>query len=263
MDAEEIESLLSKAQRPTVRMHLESLAKKLKKESDALKRVEASQQQKANTEEEEKPIVEEVERPAVPPPVAPPTPAPSPATPKASKDASIHIMPTAKYVPIDKFAFDSGSYNSPTVSVYISLPKVGSIDRTNITTEFAVRSLDLVVRNLDGKSYRLLKNNLANDIDPAKSKHIVKADKVILKLAKVKGEYGYDSWTNLVDKKKLGAGGSKSKDDPSKNIMSMMKDMYDSGDDQMRKVIGETMEKQRRGELGGDKGGSGLGDMGM
>eukprot|EP00543_Licmophora_paradoxa_P015452 CAMPEP_0202465216 /NCGR_PEP_ID=MMETSP1360-20130828/64788_1 /ASSEMBLY_ACC=CAM_ASM_000848 /TAXON_ID=515479 /ORGANISM="Licmophora paradoxa, Strain CCMP2313" /LENGTH=71 /DNA_ID=CAMNT_0049088861 /DNA_START=52 /DNA_END=263 /DNA_ORIENTATION=- len=42
LDAEEIASLVAKATRPAVRMHLEGLVKKLNKESEALKRVEAS-----------------------------------------------------------------------------------------------------------------------------------------------------------------------------------------------------------------------------
>ena len=37
--------------------------------------------------------------------------------------------------------------------------------------------------------------------------------------------------------------------------MDMMKQMYDEGDDNMKKMIGETMMKQRNGELGGKKGG--------
>ena len=46
-------------------------------------------------------------------------------------------------------------------------------------------------------------------------------------------------------------------------IMDMMKDMYDSGDDQMKKVIGEAMLKSKTGGGPGafdDKGG--LGDIG-
>lgn len=46
--------------------------------------------------------------------------------------------------------------------------------------------------------------------------------------------------------------------------MDLMKDMYDSGDDNMKKMIGETMLKQREGKL--DKGGmggmGGLDDLG-
>ena len=35
--------------------------------------------------------------------------------------------------------------------------------------------------------------------------------------------------------------------------MDMMKDMYDSGDDNMRKTLGEAMMKSRRKEAMGDK----------
>ena len=54
--------------------------------------------------------------------------------------------------------------------------------------------------------------------------------------------------------------------------MNMMKDMYESGDDSMKKMIGETMLKQRNGELNKDKddlmnggmgGMGGMGDLGM
>jgi hypothetical protein len=38
---------------------------------------------------------------------------------------------------------------------------------------------------LNGRNYRLLKDNLDKDIIPAESKYIVKKDKVVLKLQKV------------------------------------------------------------------------------
>ena len=108
---------------------------------------------------------------------------------------------------------------------------------------------------------------MANDIDPEKSKVVVKLDRLILRLGKVKGEYGYDTWTDLIDnkkRKKRGPDGKVQKEekDPQQSIMSLMKDLYESGDDNMRKVIGETMEKQRRGELGKDNSPSSL-DMDM
>jgi len=42
------------------------------------------------------------------------------------------------------------------------------------------------VTGLGGKNYRLVKINLENDIVPAESKAIVKADRVIVKLKKVR-----------------------------------------------------------------------------
>jgi len=113
------------------------------------------------------------------------------------------------------------------------------------------------VTDYNGKSYRLLNDNLEKDIDVAKSKFIIKPNKILIKLGKIKGEYGsYDSWQQLTAKKtKSKSSGGKSsgaKEDPAAGIMGMMKDMYDEGDDSMKKMIGETMLKQRMGKLNGD-----------
>jgi len=135
---------------------------------------------------------------------------------------------------------------------------VGTIPKEQIKCDFHTSSFDLIVKNLEGKSYRLVKTNLEKDIVPDKSKYIVKSDKIVIKLAKVKGEYGsFDYWSKLTNEKK-GVTGSKKSDDPSAGLMDMMKDMYDSGDDNMKKMIGETMMKQRRGELGADSALGGL-----
>lgn len=75
---------------------------------------------------------------------------------------------------------------------------------------------------------------------------------------KVKGEYGgYEHWVDLTakrgkrsaDKEAGGAGG-----DPMGGIMDLMKQMYEEGDDTMRKTIAESMMKVQRG----DRSGSGL-----
>eukprot|EP00545_Synedropsis_sp_CCMP1620_P003714 CAMPEP_0119016250 /NCGR_PEP_ID=MMETSP1176-20130426/11895_1 /TAXON_ID=265551 /ORGANISM="Synedropsis recta cf, Strain CCMP1620" /LENGTH=275 /DNA_ID=CAMNT_0006969591 /DNA_START=110 /DNA_END=933 /DNA_ORIENTATION=+ len=253
LDAQEIEGAAAKLKRPTAKMQLEALAKKLRKESGALKQLEASHAKSkaansavlptnaASAEEEEAPIIEDVtnNKPA-PKPKAAPAPAVAP------------VASSARYVPISSFAFDSGKYNSPTVSIYIDLDGVKEIPRANVTCDFTPGSFDFIVRDLKGKSYRLFKDNLAHDIDPETSKVVVKTDRIILKLGKSKGEYGYDTWTDLIDKKNKGKGnrdadGKRKKEDPQASIMNMMKDMYDSGDENMKKIIGETMEKQRRG----------------
>jgi calcyclin binding protein len=273
LDAQEIEAAAANLKRPTAKMQLESLAKKLRKESEALKRLEASQAKaKAETttsapvketalDDDEAPIVEDVtnESKAAPAPTASkPAPPPPVVAPTAA---------SARYVPIATFAFDSGKYDSPTVSVYVSMDGVKGIPRENITCDFTPSSFDLIVRDLQGKSYRLFKENLAHDIHPETSKCVVKKDRLVVKLGKSKGEYGYDTWTDLIDKKKgkgdRDASGKRKKEDPQESIMSLMKNMYDTGDDNMKKIIGETMEKQRRGDLGKDDMTSGIGGMGL
>lgn len=260
LDATAIEEAASNMTRPTARMHLESLAKKLRKEAEALERIEKSQQ--LNSLEENKEAtdnassvmdVEEVkEDVAIVQPTSPPHMYFSPASSSSA----------TKYVPIDRFAFDAGGYNAQFVTVYVSLPGVGSIDRSLINCQFNSSSFDLVINNLNGKSYRLFQDHLEKDIDPSKSKFIVKSEKIIVKLCKIKqGDYGgYDYWTKLSDKKAREKS-NKIKDDPQSSIMDLMKQMYDDGDDNMKKIIGETMMKQQRGELSKDDPMKGLDKM--
>lgn len=255
LDAEEIEQAAAKLERPTARLQLETLAKRLRKESAALERVAKSQDAAATTAttatEDETPVVEEIATTSVPAidKVAPPAPLPRAVATISSSAAPIH-SPSVKFVSIDRFSFDAGKSKDPFVTLYVDLPRVGSIPRENIETQFTKLSFDLVVKDLEGKNYRLYKDGLEKDIDAEKCKIIVKADKILVKLAKCKTDYGgFDYWTKLTDTKKSKKEDATSKD-PQQSIMQLMKQMYDEGDDSMKKMIGETMLKQRNGELG-------------
>jgi calcyclin binding protein len=252
LDAQEIETLAASASRPTVRIHLEGLAKRLKKEGEALKRMEDMQAAPSQSTPSAEPSTDKpangtatTEDSAPAKPTAQSVTRLQPQTPSKSPLQAFHT--------IDRFSFDAGSYNAPFVTLYVPLPGVGSIDKDQIKCTFTKDSLDLIVTNLKGKSYRLFKDHLEKEIDPTKSKYITKSDEVRIKLAKIKtSEYGgYDYWSKLTDTKKTKD--KVGKGDPSKSIMQLMKDMYEDGDDNMRKVIGETMMQQQRGELGKDR----------
>ena len=61
---------------------------------------------------------------------------------------------------------------------------------------------------------------------------------------------GYDNWIDLCSKMKKTEDGNDK--DPASSIMDMMKDMYDQGDDTLKKTIGEAMIKSRQKEAMGD-----------
>jgi len=126
------------------------------------------------------------------------------------------------YTPIADFAWDQGGYNSPTVTVYVELEGVGEV-KDSVDCKFTKSSFDLTVHGLNGKHYRLIKDNLDKDIVPEKSKILVKKNKIVVKLQKVKGEYSYEHWAHLTAKKPREQRDSKK--DPSASIMDMMKDM--------------------------------------
>ena len=50
-----------------------------------------------------------------------------------------------KFVPIQSFAWDQGSYNSPLVTIYVDLPGVGTV-KDRVTCEFGPNLFDLKVR---------------------------------------------------------------------------------------------------------------------
>ena len=182
----EAETLLSTATFPGVKSVLQAHVIKLKKaESDRLQR-EAAKEEAAKV----------ASQPAV--------------------ERKPIVSVKGSYIPIENFAWDQGEYNSSTLSIFIDLDGV-SAAKDRVEADFTATSFDVKVTDLNGKNYRLVKDNLEKNIVPDKCKCIVKNNKIVLKLQKVKGEYSFDHWTSLTSKKKKGeevggAGAKKDKD---------------------------------------------------
>lgn len=208
-----------------------------------------------------------------------PTPAPAP----VQLPAAMSCARPVSFVPIESFGWDQDAYPSKYVCVYLlsGLDGVGELPKESVSCRFGADSFDLQIRGLAGKDYRLVKTALEHEINPAESKvrtrptparapptplptlptgrHarlaparpqcIVKKNRITLKLRKVDGQFGADHWTALTKKRPAPGGADKS--DPSAGIMDMMKDLYEDGDDTMRKTIGEAMLKSRQERAGG------------
>jgi len=228
-DLNELEELLSHAKRPKTRSLIETEAARLK----AFLHADAN-----NTTPEPA---------AAPAPQAAAAPAASSGPVLLSHGAAAESN-NLQYMPIDKFAWDQGEYNTRWLTIYITsgIDGVGEV-KDSVSCDFGSRSFDLKIPGLNGKSYRMLKNRLDEDIDVKKSKFVVKKNAVHIKLHKTKGDESYASyktWMNL-ETKKSKEQEAKSKDDPTAGIMDLMKDMYDDGDDNMKKAIGEAMLKSK------------------
>lgn len=219
-DCAELRGILEKATRPNVQKELQRVLTKLE--------AELSQAQKAFAKTADTVV------PAAP--VTTPTSQP------------VVIKPSGRWVEITTFALDLGGNSNSTVTVDIRLKGVETLPAENVTCDFTEASFDLKVMGLDGQDYRFLRTNLEKDIVPAESSVKVKKNHVIVELKKVKGEYGYDFWSDLCAKGKRKPSAAKKDANPQDSIMSLMKDLYEDGDDNMRKIIGEAMTKARTGE---------------
>lgn len=190
----ETESFLHKASFPAVRTLLQTHLDKLRKE--------AAQPAKSS----------------VPPSVSlPPFPTSTDSTKYLSSSSSGKYSPApGSYTPIESFAWEQGAYNTPTLTVFVDLPGVGSV-KDHVEVNFGKHSFDVRVLGLAGKNYRLVKDNLEKDILPDESTFVIKANKIVLKMQKKKGEFSYDHWTALTSKKKrdeMESSGPTSKADP-------------------------------------------------
>lgn len=151
-------------------------------------------------------------------------------------------VPTVK---ITNYGFDeSDSF----ASVYVSenMRGVGRLPAENVRCTFDDQRVHLLVRELNGANHELVLSNLAGRIDAGGSRVRVKADRVVLQLRKAEPR---KSWARLVrdpaaerkEQKRKGRdddgplGGDSG--DPSAGIMGLMKEMYDEGDDEMKRVI--------------------------
>lgn len=179
-------------------------------------------------------------------PAAPPSAsAPSSSAPAPSASVSIPTLYASPHYGWEQ--------ESQFVSVILfDLPGVSAVKEL-VQVVFTPRSFSITIPAFagDGRAYALKVPVLDKEIDPARSSFKVKKNSVELKLKK-KGEY--DHWMDLEAKK--GSAALKEKaDDPSAGINDMMKQMYDEGTPEMKKIIAESMMKSQNERLTGARGG--------
>ena len=107
--------------------------------------------------------------------------------------------------------------------------------------------MDLKIRDFQGKNLRFRLEPLKNDIDVADCKIQIKSNSITLTLKK-RDTLAY--WSDILAKptdkksaKKMTADKDVESSDPNANLMNLMKDLYDGGDDNMKRTIAESWSK--------------------
>lgn len=189
-----------------------------------------------------------LEAPPAPPSSTPASSAPSTVSARGAPAArQVHHLPPLPSQSVTfkkmKWGWESGT---KFVNVYCTVPGLAKSDKAKVEVDFSNNSFDLRVSGVGGDSFRLVKTNLDKDIDPEGSKVRVKDGKVVVNLRKLNE---YDYWTDLTSSRPRTTAGPAA---PDGGIMNVLGDMYNSGDDKMKRVIGEAWSKsQQQRAMGG------------
>ena len=134
---------------------------------------------------------------------------------------------------------------------------IGKHTKENIDCEFTDTGIDFRILNFNnGKNYRLKISPLHDLIDPAASKFKVKSNSITIDLVKKKSKH----WSDIKQTKSLTKaadeiGKKKKKDEdeenPNAGLMSMMKELYDTGDENIKRTIAESWQKASENKMMG------------
>lgn len=146
--------------------------------------------------------------------------------------------PALNYVTLGSFSWDQ---DNEKVKIYASLE---GVDQEKIEADFKQMSFDLKFHDVQGKNYRCAIPKLNKEIVPEKCKVVVKPTRVIITL--VKASKG--NWSDLHFKEdKLKPNLDKDRD-PMAGIMDLMKNMYEEGDEEMKRTIAKAWTDARSGK---------------
>ncbi|XP_046969568.1 calcyclin-binding protein [Vanessa cardui] len=128
------------------------------------------------------------------------------------------------------------------VKIFVTLKNVQNVPKEQVYCKLTERSMELHVDNLENKDYLLVINKLLNSINVEESHWKQKTDMVVIFLAKSQQNVKWSHMTEL-EKKFEDQRNNKfktddmEKKDPQESIMSLMKNMYETGDDEMKRMI--------------------------
>lgn len=165
----------------------------------------------------------------------PPPPPPAAAPPPPLQRATVPVQTT--YTTLSGFAWDQ---DDKSVKVYIF---VEGASPERAAADFKEQSADLKLHDVGGKNLRLTLPKLAKKIRPEQSSVVIRPKRVTLNLKKADA----GAWPDLQAKEEKLKKPKVDDKDPMSGIMDLMKNMYEDGDDEMRKTIAKAWSDSRAG----------------
>ncbi|CAH8352259.1 unnamed protein product [Eruca vesicaria subsp. sativa] len=150
------------------------------------------------------------------------------------------VSPAVNYVTLGTFSWDQ---DNEKVKVYISLE---GVDENKVEAEFKPMSLDIKIHDVQGKNYRCAIPKLHKEIVPEKCKVLVKPKRIVVTMFKS----SRGNWMDIHYKEDKIKPSLEKEKDPMAGIMDLMKNMYEGGDEEMKKTIAKAWTDARSGKAG-------------
>ncbi|OMJ79991.1 hypothetical protein SteCoe_19864 [Stentor coeruleus] len=168
--------------------------------------------------------------------------------PEGSSEPVPHDEEGIIWKPLDRFSWEQTENE---IKIYVTcLEGLKSHPKENIHLHTTKNSVTVSIKNFQNNNYRLKFPKLTNDINTGKitqksngfSVTLIKKDKI--------------RWDSLVPKKVVPVkekdeeekGDTKDSGDAGDSLMKMMKELYETGDDDMKKTIAEAWSKAKNKE---------------
>ncbi|ENN72666.1 calcyclin-binding protein [Dendroctonus ponderosae] len=163
---------------------------------------------------------------------------------KPSSPVKTTIVPYE--VKLTNYAWDQ---SQKFVKFYITLPKVNTVPAENVQCNFQEKSFELKIKNLENKDYVFSITQLLHAVEPKNSTYKVKNDLILINVAK-KEDITWShvtEWEKKASDKKMPSMDSDDKSDPSASLINLMRNMYETGDDEMKRTIAKAWTESRNG----------------
>lgn len=137
-------------------------------------------------------------------------------------------------VKITNYAWDQ---SEKYVKLYLTIPDVHTVPQEQIVVNFSESEVEVNARDISAKNYSLTIKGLLKSINPSSSSFKQKTNLLLVMMRKKEEE----NWKYLtkaeMQSKEKSTPKFDQKADPQESLMNLMKQMYDEGDDDMKRTI--------------------------
>ncbi|CEF69108.1 Calcyclin-binding protein [Strongyloides ratti] len=155
--------------------------------------------------------------------------------------------------PLTKITNYSYEDNESKLKLYLNISGAKEAPAESFQLNVESNSVCFKATNVNGRDYEFILKGLFDKVIPEECNFKQKTDMILITLSKAKKE----KWTSVLklnEKKKNAFSAAGDESNPQESIMNLMREMYENGDNEMRKTIGEAMLKARDkpGSLGSE-----------